>query len=661
MKTKVSLFLCFCLLSAIVCAQKTQVLKSPDGKISVTVNIDKIITYSVMHEQTEVVAPSPVSLTLTDKVWGKNPKLKKDNIRSVNEKIISPIYKKNEINDTYNELTFTFADNYGLEFRAYDQGVAYRFTTTEKKEILITGEEVALNFKDDHSAVAAYVRDGENAPIDQQFFNSFENTYTFTTISKFSSNRLIFLPVVVELNDGKKLCFTEADLENYPGLFLNNSQSNNTLQGVFAPVPKKTRVSGIQQIVEDRENYIARTTGARSFPWRVFAISTKDEELLNNDLVYTLASPSRISDYSWVKPGKVAWEWWHANNIDGVDFRSGMNNETYKYYIDFAAKHNIQYALIDGGWTIGDDLFQVAPDINIKKLIEYGNQKNVGIILWAGYWSIDKDMENVFRTYSEMGAKGFKIDFMDRDDQYMVNFYYRCAAMGAKYKMIVDFHGAYKPTGLQRTYPNVINFEGVFGMEQLKWTQDVDMVGYDVTMPFIRMLAGPIDYTQGAMRNATRRNYHPINSEPMSQGTRCHQLAEYVVFESPFCMLCDNPTSYEREQECTRFIAEIPSVWDETVSLDSKIGEYITIARRKGDVWYVSGLTNWTERYLKVNLSFLEENGKYRVELFKDGINADRIARDYAREIIELPTGKKGLDLQLKPGGGFVGRITKSN
>jgi alpha-glucosidase len=613
-----------------------------------------------MHEQTEVLATSPISITLANQVWGKNPKLKKENTRSVNEKISSPIYKKNEIKDAYNELTLSFADNYGLEFRAYDQGVAYRFTTTEKKEILITGEEVALNFKEDHPTVAAYVR-GEDSPISQQYFSSFENTYTHTSLSKLSSNRLIFMPLVVELNDGKKLCFTEADLENYPGLFLNNSQSNNALQGIFAPVPKKTKQSGIQQVVEERENYIAKTTGARSFPWRVFAISTKDEELLNNDLVYTLASPSRISDDSWVKPGKVAWEWWHASNLDGVNFKAGMNNDTYKYYIDFAAKYHIQYVLIDGGWTIGDELFQVAPDINIKSLIDYGKQKNVGIILWAGYWAIDKDMENVFLTYSAMGAKGFKIDFMDRDDQYMVNFYYRCAAMGAKYKMMLDFHGAYKPTGLQRTYPNVINFEGVFGMENLKWTKDVDMVGYDVTMPFIRMLAGPVDYTQGAMRNATRNNYHPVNSEPMSQGTRCHQLAEYVVFESPFCMLCDSPSNYEREQESTQFIAEVPSVWDETVPLDSKIGEYITIARRKGEVWYVGGLTNWNERNLKVNLSFLEENGKYRVELFKDGINANRIARDYVHENIELSAGKKELDVQLKPGGGFVFRIVKSN
>ncbi|MDR0835471.1 MAG: glycoside hydrolase family 97 protein [Tannerella sp.] len=660
MKNKVSLFICLCLLSAMLNAQKTQVLKSPDGKISVTVSIDKNITYSVMHEQTEVVTSSPVSVALTDKTWGKNPKLKKKNIRSVNEKIISPVYKKNEINDAYNELTLTFSDNYGLEFRAYDQGVAYRFTTTEKNEIFVTGEEVALHFKDDHNAIAAYVRGGEK-PIDKQFFNSFENIYTHTPLSKLSSNRLIFLPMVVELNDGKKLCFTEADLENYPGLFLNNSQSNTTLQGIFAPVPKKTKQRGIQQVVEERESYIARTTGARSFPWRIFAVSTKDEELLNNDLVYALASPSRISDDSWVKPGKVAWEWWHASNIDGVNFRAGMNTETYKYYIDFAAKYGIQYAILDGGWTKDTDLLQVAPDIDIKSLIAYGKQKNVGIILWASFHAVNSNMENIFRTYSEMGAKGFKIDFMDRDDQNMVNFYYRCAAMGAKYKMMIDFHGAYKPTGLQRTYPNVINFEGVFGMEQLKWTKEVDMVGYDVTMPFIRMLAGPVDYTQGAMRNATRKNFYPVSSEPMSQGTRCHQLAEYVVFESPFCMLCDAPSSYEREQECTRFIAAVPSVWDETVSLDSKIGEYITIARRKGDVWYVGGLTNWTEHNLKVDLSFLEDSGKYRLELFKDGINADRIARDYAREIIELPAGRKGLDVQLKSGGGFACKITKIN
>ncbi|MDR1666607.1 MAG: glycoside hydrolase family 97 protein [Bacteroidales bacterium] len=645
-------------------AQTLRRLASPDGKMALTVSIGKTVTCAITHENTEVLAPSPVSMTLPNgKEWGVNAKLKKSAVKSVHQTISSPLYRKSVINDEYNELTLTFADHYGIVFRAYDRGVAYRFTTTGKEPIEIVHEQVSLHFSKDYTAVAAYVRGEENSPLEKQFFNSFENTYTHVPLSKLSHTRLIFLPMLVELDEGKKLCFTEADLENYPGLYLLHAPDNNTLNGVFAPVPKKTLQGGhnmLQQIVTERENHIAQSSGARHFPWRVFAVSVKDEELLDNDLVYSLAAPSRVEDCSWIQPGKVAWEWWNDWNIDGVDFRAGINNETYRHYIDFASKQGIQYVILDEGWAVNKkaDLLQVVPEIDVKGLVEYGQQRNVGIILWAGYWAVDSNMENVFRTYSEMGVKGFKIDFMDRDDRYMVDFYYRCAAMGAKYRMMVDFHGAYKPTGLQRTYPNVINFEGVFGLEQLKWSSpDVDMVGYDVTFPFIRMLAGPVDYTQGAMRNAIRGNYRPVNTEPMSQGTRCRQLAEYVVFESPLNMLCDHPSNYVREEECTRFIAQTPCVWDETVPLESRLGQYIAIARRKGDVWYVGGMTNWEKRTMNIDLGFLGE-GQYRLELFRDGINADRAARDYKRETIDLDNGRS-LSVHLMPGGGFAGKITK--
>jgi alpha-glucosidase len=641
-----------------------QILKSPDEKIVITVDLDRQISYSVMHEQTEVIAPSPISMTLQNgKTWGVQPKLRKKKTQSVHQKIATPLYRKSEINEAYNELILTFSDNYGLVFRAYNQGVAYRFVTTEKKEIFVENEQVDLNFSRDHQAIVPYVKGSQNKTIEQQFFNSFENTYTHASLSKLSNKQLMFLPVVVELNDGKKLCFTEADLENYPGLYLLNKKEGPSLQGVFAAYPKKTTQGGhnmLQQLVDERENYIARSTGGRNFPWRVLAVSVQDKELLDNDLVYSLASPSRGDDFSWVKPGKVAWDWWNDWNLYGVDFRAGINNETYKYYIDFASKHGIEYVILDEGWAVNKqaDLLKVIPEIDVKMLIDYGRQKNVGIILWAGYWAVDRDMENVCRHYSEMGVKGFKVDFMDRDDQYMVDFFYKCAATAAKYKLMVDFHGAYKPTGLNRTYPNVINFEGVFGLEQLKWSgTDVDMVTYDVTMPFIRMLAGPIDYTQGAMRNAIRRNYRPVNSEAMSQGTRCRQLAEYIVFESPLNMLCDNPSNYDREQECTKFIAEVPTVWDKTVSIDGKIGEFITIAREKDGTWYVGGLTDWNERNVTVDLSFIGD-GNYQVELFRDGINADRAARDFKHEVFNLPASKK-MDINMKPGGGFVCKIIR--
>jgi alpha-glucosidase len=640
------------------------VLKSPDGKLHIQIEISDEISYSVTHEETEVVTSSPISMSLSDgSVWGKNPKLKNKKTNSVNETIPTPIYKKNEIQDVYNELVLSFRDNYGLVFRAYDQGVAYRFVSTSKDELSIENEGVTLNFSQDNPTIVPYVRDFDRDNFDIQFFNSFENTYAHLKLSQLDKDRMLFLPLVVELNDGKKLCFTEADLESYPGLYLINQTGNTALSGLFAPYPKKTVQGGhneLQQIVTEQEDYIAKTKGPRNFPWRVLAVATNDKELLDNDLVYQLASPSRVVDASWVKPGKVAWDWWNDWNIYGVDFRAGINNDTYKYYIDFASDLGIEYVILDEGWAVNKqaDLLQVIPEIDVKELVDYGKQRNVGIILWAGYWAMDRDLENVCRIYSDMGVKGFKVDFMNRDDQEMVDFYYRCAEVAARYKLMIDYHGAYKPTGLHRTYPNVINFEGVFGLEQLKWSApEVDMVTYDVTMPYIRMLAGPIDYTQGAMRNATRGNYRPVNTEPMSQGTRCRQLAEYVIFDSPFNMLCDNPSNYLNEMESTRFIAEIPTVWDQTLAIDGQIGEFIAMARQKDDVWYVGGLTNWDKRELTVDLSFLGA-GAYQLELFSDGINADRAARDYKRQTMPVPANKK-LTVTMMPGGGFAAKITR--
>jgi alpha-glucosidase len=385
--------------------------------------------------------------------------------------------------------------------------------------------------------------------------------------------------------------------------------------------------------------------------------------MADNDMVYRLAAPADMSaDWSWVKPGKVAWDWWNDWNIRGVDFKSGVNNATYKYYIDFAAEYGVEYVILDEGWSVNGaaDLFKVVPEIDLQELVTYADSKGVGLILWAGYIAFERDMEEVCRHYSEMGFKGFKIDFMDRADQDVVDFHTRAAETAAKYHMLVDFHGTYKPVGLHRTYPNVINYEGVHGLENMKWSPgSVDQVTYDVTVPYIRMMAGPMDYTQGAMRNATRSSYHPSNSEPMSQGTRCRQLAEYVIFESPLNMLCDSPSNYMKEKECTEYIAAIPTVWDETVGLDGKVGDYIAMARRSGDTWYVGALTDWDERTLVLDLGFLPE-GEYSVEIYRDGVKAHRSATDYAKECIDLPADRK-LTAVMAPGGGYAARIVPKN
>ncbi|MCC9167930.1 glycoside hydrolase family 97 protein [Pontibacter harenae] len=637
-------------------------VQSPDGKIKATVGLQDKINYSVTHEEDVVLAPSPISMQLSNgESLGVKPRLKNSKRNSVNETIQAPVYKRAQVKNNYNELVLNFRGDYSVIFRAYNDGVAYRFATNKKKDFNVLNEEATFNFNADHTAIVPYVKQERETSIEEQFWNSFENTYTHSPLTKLDSERLAFLPLVVVVAKDKKVVITEADLESYPGMYLINKNGNTALTGVFAPYPKKIEQGGhnkLQLLVKERENFIAKAAGTRTFPWRAMVISSEDKELADSDMVYKLASPSRVKDVSWIKPGKVAWDWWNDWNVSGVDFRAGINNPTYKYYIDFAAANNIEYVILDEGWAVNlqADLMQVVPEIDLQELIAYGKQKNVDIILWAGYHAFDRDMENVARHYADMGVKGFKVDFMDRDDQQAVDFYYRAAEVAAKHKLLLDFHGAYKPTGLQRTYPNVINFEGVHGLEQMKWSSpEVDQVTYDVTMPFIRMLAGPIDYTQGAMRNATRGNYRPINSEPMSQGTRTRQLAEYVVFESPINMLADNPTNYMKEAESTKFISAVPEVWDNTVALEGKIGEHIAIARRKGKEWYVGALTNWDAREMELDLSFMGE-GNYKAEIFKDGINADRVASDYKHEIISVPQNRK-LKISMAPGGGYVARI----
>ncbi len=373
-------------------------------------------------------------------------------------------------------------------------------------------------------------------------------------------------------------------------------------------------------------------------------------------MIYKLAAPSRFTDVAWIKPGKVAWDWWNDWNISHVDFRAGINNATYKYYIDFAAANNIEYILLDEGWAESNDIMKIDPEINLQEIIDYGKLKNVGVWLWGGWLPLDQKMDEALSTYSKMGIKGFKIDFMDRDDQKMVQFYYRMAKKAAEYYLMIDYHGAYKPTGLQRTFPNIVNFEGVRGMENVKWS-NTDFPLYEVTIPFIRMIAGPIDYTPGAMKNANKENFRSINSAPMSQGTRCHQLAMYVIFEAPFEMLADNPTNYMQEQESLNFIVSVPTTFDETVALDGRVGEYTVIARRKNDIWYIGAMSNWSARDITLDLSFLRD-GNYEAQIFKDGINADREATDYKTENLNV-SAKDKIKAHLSPGGGWVARIKK--
>ncbi|MDD3685121.1 MAG: glycoside hydrolase family 97 protein [Bacteroidales bacterium] len=640
-------------------AQKKHILISPDEKLRVEISIGNRVSYTIQSEADTVISPSFISMKLENKIFGYKPTIKGTKRTCVSNTIQSPFYKRSQIKDNYNELRLIFKENFELVFRAYNEGMAYRFISTEKKDFLVIDEEAEFNLGYNSNAYIPYVRNNAKT-YEGQFFNSFENVYSDITLNQWDKARLAFSPIVVNRNKSKKIVIAESDLNNYPGMFLYNPNQSVTLKGKFAPYPLKeaqSKYNIVQMKVVERKNHIAECRGNKSFPWRIVIVVNNDKELADNDIVYKLASPSKVNDVSWIKPGKVAWDWWNDLNLSGVDFKTGINNETYKYYIDFASRNKIEYVILDDGWSVRgpNDLFQVVPEIDLKDLITYATERNVGLILWAGYISFNKNIEGVCKHYSELGIKGFKIDFMDRDDQPMVEFHTRVAEIAAKYKLLIDFHGTYKPTGLNRTYPNVINFEAVHGLEQLKFPTTVDQVTYDVTVPFIRQIAGPMDYTQGAMRNSTKDNFRPVFSEPMSQGTRCRQLATYVIFESPLNMLCDSPTSYEKEQECTNFITSVPTIWDNTVAVDGKLGEYIVMARQKAENWYLGALTNWDARTLEVDLSFLQ-TGNYAAEVFKDGLNADKKASDYKKEIIQIGKERK-LKISMAPGGGYVMKI----
>lgn len=648
-------------------SQKVMQLESPNQQIELQVTAGDELTICILQNGTTLLESSPIGMNIREiGEIGIQPKVTKVSQRSVSgQKIVSPIYKKSEVEENYNELTVQFKGKYSVVFRCYDQGVAYQFKTDfGKTPLTVINEKAEYKFPDQSKGYAAYSNRGKDDNIDSQFLNSFENTYDYQSLSSLNDKRLVILPFLVELPvNNKKVCITESDLYDYPGMFLRSEANTFTMNGVYATVPKVTEQGGhnmLQKMVKEREDYIAKTDGKRSFPWRIFAIAENDKELLDNDLVFLLGRPSTMTDLSWIKPGKVAWDWWNNWNLKGVDFRAGVNNDTYKFYIDFAAKNNIEYVILDEGWAINKqaDMLQIIPQINLEELSAYAKSKNVDLILWAGYWAFHRDMEKVVKHYADMGIKGFKVDFMDRDDQEMVDFMWEAAEVCANHKMLLDYHGTCKPFGLQRTYPNVINFEGVNGLEQLKWKpQGYDQVTYDLTFPFIRMLAGPVDYTQGAIRNATKKGYAPNYSEPMSQGTRCRQLAEYVIFESPFNMLCDTPINYMDEQECTDFITSIPTIWDETVTLNSKIAQYITMARRSKDTWYIGAMNDWKTRELEIDLSFLSD-GKYQMEVFRDGVNADRNAADYKKETKVLPDNKK-IKIKMYPGGGYTAKISK--
>ncbi len=649
MKTRGICLLAFlAVASTALAAQSSYDLKSPDTRIEIRVRTSGQLRYDVLLRGNALLENSTLSLDVEHKKLGLQPKVNSAKQRS-NDQVVEPVVRQKfaKIRDRYNELRLTMDGGYSVVFRAYNEGVAYRFETTlPDKQVKIYGEEANFNFPTNF--VVYY-------PQEDTFYSHNERKYLPQHLSEIAPMFIATLPAVVDGRGGAKLAIAESDLSDYPGLWLQGSAPQFALKATFPPYPlKEQQTSDRDYKVVEVADYIAVTAGTRTFPWRVLGIADHDGDLITNQLVYLLESPSNVEDTSWIRPGKVAWDWWNDWNIDGVDFHAGINTKTYEYYVDFASKYGLPYIILDDGWYKLGDLLQVNPDLNMEELVSYAKQKNVGLILWASWKTLDDQLIPALDQFDKWGIKGIKVDFMQRSDQIMINYFDKVCREAAKRHMLVDFHGDQKPAVMTRTWPNLINTEGVRGMEWSKWSWESEPA-HNISLPFTRMFLGPLDFTPGAMRNATRQTFAPIGSQPMAMGTRCQQLAMYVVYEAPLQMLSDSPSNYLREPEAMEFLAAVPTVWDETRVLDAKMSQYVLLARRNGSDWYVGAMTDWTPRDLEIDFSFLPD-GNFTLDSYEDGVNADRNASDYRKTTKQINRTTK-MKIHLAPGGGLATRI----
>ncbi len=635
---KILVSLCLTLATMTVSA-KTYSVSSPNGLITVNVCTDNQLQWDIRKDNTVILQPSAIGLKTDIMDFGQNVKVKKT--RSSNVRKSSGNYG----------LLQMVCNGLIVEFRVFNDAAAYRIVPT-KPLAKVVNETAEFRFAADYEAFIPYVNDNRAG---ERWCYSFESYYDRQRLSQMFADSLAITPTAICLPEKRKAVVMEADVENYPGMYLKKGKGNS-LQAAFPPLPLEEEIGGYNRlnlVPTQRAEHIAENVSR--LPWRIVVISDSDRELLGNDIARRLGPVCRLTDTSWIKPGKVAWDWWNNTNLTGVDFRAGINTETYKYFIDFARKNKLEYIIIDEGWSDPEDLLLFSDKMDMAGIIDYARQQGVGVILWSSWRNLiqrgHEKMEEIMKHYGDMGVKGFKVDFMDRDDQECVRFYYKMAETAAKYHLIVDFHGAYKPTGMCRTYPNVLNFEGVYGLENTKWDGSTEQVEYEVTIPFIRMVAGFLDYTQGAMVNASRNDYRAVYSSPMSQGTRCRQLAQYVIYESPLNMMCDSPSNYIENEECTNMIASVPTVWEKTVALDGKVGEYAAIARFADGKWYIGAITDWEERTITIDLSGLSVNAE-RCTAFLDGANAGRNGEDYIRR--EIPIIDNTITVSMKQGGGAL-------
>lgn len=642
---KLNFSICLLLCSIITMAAKPMMLKSPDGNIAINISLKDKINYSVAYGKDTLLDKCFFSMELENEMPGINPKLKRITRSVINESFKKEIpFKNSIIENNCNAVKLDFAGNYSVEFRAYNDGVAYRFLTQKGKDIIVKNEEFNVNFVGDSKAVLQQP---------SKFKTAYENKYESGTVQEFqTSGKMANLPALIELKSPYKILISETDLFDYPCMFLKGNGANG-MTSLFPKVPVEFGDEGDRSMKILKEaDYIAKTNGTRSFPWRVIVITNDDRKIVETDLITKLSPRNRIGDVSWIQPGQVSWEWWHDAALYGVDFESGYNLDSYKYYIDFASTFGIPYIIMDEGWALNTrDPFTPNPKVDVHELIRYGKQKNVKIILWLTWLTVEKNLETVFKTFNEWGVAGVKIDFMDRSDQWMVNYYERVAKEAAKYKILISYHGAFKPAGLECAYPNVVTYEGVLGLEQGGGCKPDN----SLYLPFMRNVCGPMDFTPGAMLNAQPENLGYTRIKPVGTGTRAFQMSTFICFESGLQMLADNPFNYYRERECTEFITKVPVTWDETKALVAEAGKVLVVAKRKGDKWYVGGMCNGTEkvRLMEIPLDFLSGERTYQATSFEDGINAGRQGADYKkREFVS----KKGdlLKIRMVRNGGFA-------
>ncbi|MEX6686822.1 glycoside hydrolase family 97 protein [Danxiaibacter flavus] len=649
-------FIIFFIPLAIYC-QKDKDLYSPDSLIKVHLAISNKCSYAIFYNGQPLMLPSAIDLELGDgtRLSSHLEKLKISS-RSIHEEIISPVpEKRRHIPDVYNELTVHAGDKFSIIFRAYNDGVAYRIATKFKDSIVIKSERAEFNFTAQTNAYYPEVKKRNNQDI---YHTSFEEPYQYKPLDSISNKILAFSPVLVVPSTGPKVCITESDLEDYPGMFIAGTGSNS-LRGGFAPYPKKEVIlkgEYSQVYVSEREDYIANTKGTRSFPWRVLMIAPHDKDLPANDLVYRLASPSKVKDVSWVRPGKATDEWIITENLFNVPFRSGINTATYKYYIDFAKRFGFDRIMMDAGWSDNNDLFAVTPSLNMDEIAAYAKQQGVGLSMWTLAMTLDKQLEPALQQFKKWGVDFIMTDFIDRDDQKAVQFYYKIAEACARHQIMIMFHGAFKPAGFNRTYPNAITREAVLGSEYNIWSDKANP-RHNLLLPFIRMTAGPMDYEPGMLDNGTEKTFRPIAEKVMSLGTRCQQLAMFVVYDSPMQFFAGNPSQGLLEPQFMELLGSIPTVWDTTIVLEGRVGEHIVTARRKNNDWYIGAMTNMHEKTFVIPLDFLD-NRIYNATICEDGVNADRYASDYKLYSKEV-SSNDSLTIKMAPGGGYMVRLKR--